>query len=149
MKSCEQFQLYISAFLDEELDDQLQQELFIHLAGCSSCRSHLRELQELKHGTNLLKEEITPPVDGEYFWRSLYNRLERGISWIMISLGSVVLFMAGLVAAIEGILKARDLSLLIKVSLIMVIAGSLILFISVLREKLFVRKFDKYLEVKE
>lgn len=149
MKKCEQYELYISAFIDNELDEEQQIELFEHLASCPNCRSHLKELKQIKEGTMHLKEYLTPPVELEYFWHNLYHKIERGISWSLIILGSLVLFITGLFMIVKEIWISNELSIILKISLLFLVSGSLLLLVSVVREKLFIRRFDKYKEIQK
>ena len=48
----------------------------------------LRRLQELTAGLRL-KE--APPEAWEVFWNSIYNRAERSLGWILLSIGLVVI----------------------------------------------------------
>ena len=75
---------------------------------------------------------------------NIYNRIERGIGWIIFSVGCMILITYGLFKAVESIIADPQLETIIKVGIIAVIAGTVILLVSVLRERLFVRKTDQY-----
>ncbi|GAB4175220.1 MAG: hypothetical protein Kow00108_10370 [Calditrichia bacterium] len=148
MKKCEQYQMYISALLDNELDDELQQQLFFHLTECETCRQQYNEMQKLKEETLRFKQDLSPPVDVDYFWDSFYNRLERKLSWFLVLLGSVTLMMTGLFITIKEVLISNNLSVPLKIAILVMVTGGLLLATSVLREKLFVKKSDKFRKVK-
>jgi len=58
----------------------------------------------------------------------------------------VVLFFAGF-KAVQSVLADARMPWLVKGAIVALLAGGVILFVSVLREKLFTRKTDKYKEV--
>ena len=81
--------------LDEELETGERQELEERLASRPELRRELDQMQQLKEVTQMSR--IAAPADAEWgaYWRSIYNRLERGVAWILVSIG----------AAIEGLLS--------------------------------------------
>jgi len=75
------------------------------------------------------------------------SKIERSIGWILLTIGSTILLTYGGYKMIESIIADPNLGLIMKAAILFVIAGLVILFISVLREKLFTRKSDSYEEV--
>ena len=94
-----------------------------------------------------MKQKAPPEEVRDKFWINVYNRLERSIGWIIFTVGAVILITYGLFKAVESILSDTQLVGIVKVGILAAIAGLVILFVSVLREKLFVRKSDPYKEV--
>ena len=76
--------------------------------------------------------------------RSLYNRLERGLGWIFLSLGAILLLGFGGFMLIRTFITDPTISLVLKIGVGAVILGLIVLLVSVLKERLFVRKYDKY-----
>ena len=86
------------------------------------------------------------PTDAELerYWKSIYNRLERGLAWILFSAGAIIVLCYGGFKLIEQVIKDPNIALLFKIGLTALVFGAVILFVSLLRERLTVRKVDKY-----
>ena len=76
-----------------------------------------------------------------------HARLERGLAWILFSIGAIILLTYSGFKAVESIISDPQLAGILKAAILMVIGGSVILLVSVVREKLFTRKSDPYKEV--
>jgi hypothetical protein len=74
-------------------------------------------------------------------------RLERGFAWVLVSLGTVVLLAWGIWQAVLEITADTDIPGLIKWALAVLFIGLAALLVSVVREKLFVRKNDPYKDI--
>ena len=83
----------------------------------------------------------------DQYWSNIYNRLERKFGWILFSIGLIVLISTGGFYAIKGFLMSPDIPLPEKLGLSAFFLGSAILIVSVLREKLTLRKTDKYKDI--
>jgi len=47
--NCAAYQEDISRYLDDDLSDREEQEMFAHLAGCESCRGFVRDVMQLRN----------------------------------------------------------------------------------------------------
>ncbi len=141
---CEEFQSLITGYLDGELSDEQRTALEIHLADCQGCQRELAEERELKAG--LERVAFREPADDELerFWQSVYNRTERGLGWILFTVGAIALLSFGVIMLIGELFVDSEVSWIVKIGVVAVIAGAVLLFVSILRERLAVRKTDKY-----
>ena len=96
-----------------------------------------------------MKFKSPPGEIWERYWVNIYNRIERGIAWIIFSIGFIILLTYGIFKAIEAIIADPKLEGIIKFGILAVIAGIVILVVSVMREKLYTRKKDPYKEVQK
>ena len=103
----------------------------------------LKDMGKLKEVIEML-EPINPDKDWEEYWSCLYNRLERGIGWIIFSIGAILTFTFLGFQFIKGLIRDPQIVLYAKVGFIALIFGLAILFISVLRERITLCKTDKY-----
>lgn len=85
----------------------------------------------------------------QIYWTSVYNRLERRIGWILLSIGAIILLFFGGYKAVEEIIHDPTTPLLLKVGILTAMAGIVVLLVSLLRERLFVRKRERYKEVEK
>ncbi len=142
--NCDDFKPMLTGYLDGELTPERSAELEAHLATCEACRRELAELTGLKEELAMMKFKEPPDVELERYWRSVYNRLERGLGWILFSVGAIVVLCYGAFLLIEEMIKDPRIAVLLKVGVVALVFGAVILFVSLLRERLAVRKVDKY-----
>lgn len=135
------------AALDGEIDEAGRAELQSRLAADDELRAEYGRLEHLKELTMMSKVQEPPREQWDTYWQSVYRRIERGVGWILVTLGALVLTSWGLWQAISSLLADTDLPLFIKLSLFSIGAGTLVLVFSVFREKLFTYRHDPFKEV--
>ncbi len=144
---CGEYKLLMMKALDGEISPEEERELHAHLRGCSECRGEFQQFQQLKEQTMEIKKQVLPEAAWEDYWRRLYNRLERGLVWILISIGAVILLGYAAYQFVIETLSAADLPGIVKFGILALVIGLAILLVSVIREKLLLRKHDKYKEI--
>lgn len=109
-----------------------------------------KEFEEQKHIKEVLKMvQLKNPTNEVWdgYWESIYNRLERSIAWLFIFAGAAILLAIGSYEAVENFFADTQTPAVIKYSTAAVVFGLALLLFSVIREKLFTRKNDKYKEI--
>jgi len=81
------------------------------------------------------------------YWLSIYNRIERGIAWILISISAIVIAGYGIYEAIINLFAETNIPVFMKIAIIVFVIGIAVLIFSLLREKIAVSKKDKYKEI--
>ena len=81
------------------------------------------------------------------YWMGIYNRIERGIAWVVISIGAMIFFGYASYEIVNAFIKDTQAPVLAKIGISMLVFGGLILLFSLLREKIFTSKRDKYKEI--
>ncbi len=132
------------AALDDELPSRERAELERLLSEDAGLREEWDRLVKVKEATAEMKYVEPPDEIWDNYWVSVYNRLERGVGWVLISIGALVLIGWAAWHAVEAMLADSDLPGFIKVAVFAVVMGALILLVSVIREKLFTRRSDRY-----
>jgi predicted anti-sigma-YlaC factor YlaD len=143
------YQEWISAYFDGELTPEQKTELEQHLQECPECRSEFEEVQRFE---SLMAKVSLPQPSKEVwtmYWTSVYNRLERKIGWLLLSLGSIILLFFGAYNLVEELIKDPHLPLLVKIGILSFLGGVVVLLVSFLRERLFLRKRERYKEVEQ
>lgn len=82
------------------------------------------------------------------YWLNIYNRLERGIAWILISLGLTFLIGYAIYEFIQKLFVDDGGPVIVKLGLITLFIGALILILSLIREQFIKFKNDNYKEIK-
>ena len=146
--TCHDYKDLMMGYLDNELSNEQKRQFEEHLAGCSECTDELKEFRKLK----AITDEVTlvEPEDRIWqdYWDGIYNRIERGVGWIVFSVAAILLVIYGGFKAIEKMIKDPDVETILKVGLLALIAGLAILFVSVLRERLYFWQRNRYKNVR-
>ncbi len=146
--TCHDYKDLMMGYLDNELSNEQRRQFEEHLAGCSECKDELKEFRKLK----AITDEVTlvEPEDRIWqdYWDGIYNRIERSVGWIVFSVAAILLTIYGGFKLIEELIKDATIGMLLKAGLLALIVGLAILFVSVLRERLYFRQRDRYKDVR-
>jgi len=145
---CDDHKDQLMGYLDNELSEEERRRFEEHLAGCSNCASELEEFKKLKAITDELSLAEPEEKVWQDYWSGVYNRIERGIGWIMFSVAAISLAIYCGFKAIEELIKDPTIEVTLKIGLLALIAGLAILFVSVLRERLYFWRRDRYKDVR-
>ncbi len=138
------FEQLMMGIVDGELDPAEQREFETLLVAHPEYQSEWKAYRKLKEVTMQLQFKSAPDEVWDRYWTGIYNRIERGVAWLLISLGAAVLLTYAGFKAVESLIADPNLELITKVGMIAVIGGLAILLVSLIRERLFTRKTDKY-----
>ncbi len=83
----------------------------------------------------------------EDYWASVYARVERGIGWVFVSIGAIILLAYGAWRGVEELLADAAMPWFIKTAVLALSFGAVILLVSVVREKLFLGPKQRYKDV--
>ena len=144
---CQEAIILISGMLDGELTPEQEKELNRHLESRPVCRKEYEELNRLKEVTADMRFADLPDRYWAGYWNDIYNRLERGLGWIFVSIGAIILIAFGAWELFDKFLMDSSQPLLLRFGFGIVIIGLIILLVSILRERLFARKHERYEEV--
>ena len=146
--TCHNYKDLMMGYLDDELSAEQRRRFEEHLAGCPECVNELEEFRKLK----AITDEVTlvEPEDRIWqdYWSGIYNRIERDVGWIVFSVAAILLTIYGGFTLIEDIVKDATVGMLLKAGLLALIVGLAIMFVSVLRERLYFWKKDRYKNVR-
>ncbi len=146
--TCHDYKDLMMGYLDNELSAESRRRFEEHVAGCPECAEELKEFKRLK----AITDEVTlvEPEDRMWqdYWSGVYNRIERGVGWIVFSVAAILLTVYGGFRAIEAIIRDPKVEMLFKAGLLALLVGLAILFVSVLRERIYFWKRDRYKDVR-
>ncbi len=133
--------------LDDELSADERRELDQLLAGDPILRAERERLDRLKEVTGDMKLRHPPEELWDDYWNSAYSRVERGIGWILVSFGVIVVGGWATWQFVTELIADTGMPPLIKAGILAGSLGLVILTVSVLRQRLFVRKTDPYKDI--
>ena len=142
------FKPLLMGYLDAELTELEVLRIEEHLKECSDCAAELEGFRKLKEVTHNMRVLMPDEKYWEDYWSHIYNRLERRIGWILTSLGAILLTSYGLYALVEELLLRKGIPLIVRIGVLALVVGFCTLLISVLRERVFLAKLDKYERIK-
>lgn len=140
----EKIPLYVAG----ELSSEDMAEVKAHLKTCETCRAELEEFRKMEGMLEQLRLPDPPDELWDGYWSGIYNRMERGLGWILFSLGAIVVLFFGFSRLVEGILMDPGVPPMIKWGVLFLGGGLAILLVSIVREQLFYRKNERYREVR-
>lgn len=146
--TCQDHKDLMMAYLDNELNEEQKQAFEAHLASCPDCAKDMKEFKRLKQMTDSVT--FVEPEDRIWneYWDHVYNRMERGVGWLLFSVAAIALLLYGGFQLIESIIKDPTVGALMKVGLLALLGGLAILFVSVLRERVYFWSRDRYKDVR-
>lgn len=133
--------------LDDELDSAQRDELERLLSDNPELREEWKHLSRLKEVTANMKLRNPPEEVWDGYWTSVYSRFERGLAWILVSIGAIVFGSWGAWAVVRDLMADNDLPTFVKWGILALIVGLVMLLVSVLRHRIFVSKSDPYKEI--
>lgn len=146
--NCEALKPLLSGYVDSELTLEEATRVQNHLSHCSECRHELQELRDIEGVTAAMKHEPLPDVFWDRYWLSVYNRLERGLGWILLSAGAAILAGFGLWHFVTGFLLDASAPLAVRLGAGTAAFGLAILAVSAVRERIRTWRYDPYKEVR-
>ena len=142
--NCSEFQEKLSDFLDGRLPPDQAAALQQHLASCPDCRAEADSLKSLAQELDMIHFKEPTDIELQRYWAGIYNRIERTLGWILLSVGLIVLLSYGAFMLIENFIRDPSVAATLKIGVIATILGLIVLFVSILRERMVTRKQDRY-----
>jgi ferric-dicitrate binding protein FerR (iron transport regulator) len=133
--------------LDGELEPAEGAEFERLLSDNPELRDEWDRLSKLKEVTANMKLRNAPEEMWDGYWNSVYSRFERGLAWILVSLGAIVVGSWGAWYAVKDLMADADLPTFVKWSILALMVGLVMLLVSVLRHRIFVSQSDPYKEI--
>ncbi len=143
----ERIRQLMMSLLDGELNASEREELERLMAADPALEKEWGALVRLKEVTGTMSFRKPPDQIWEVYWTSVYSRLERGIGWILLSLGAMVLISYGAWKGVQELVADAGMPWFLKGAILATVVGLVVLLVSVLREKLFRRGRERYKDV--
>ncbi|HVL68149.1 MAG TPA: hypothetical protein VM364_12880 [Vicinamibacterales bacterium] len=142
--SRERAQTLMMAAIDGEISPAGRSELEALLAAHPDLADEWRRFERLKEVTTTMSLKEPPKEVWDGYWQATYRRVERGLAWILISAGAIVLAAYWIWHAVEGFLRDTSTPAGVRLAIAALAIGAAILVVSVVREKLFTARRDPY-----
>ncbi len=137
----------LTAYADGELDESERERVERMLADNPDFRRELDSIHELSRLTESVRLAEPEQEVWNMYWANVYNRLERGVGWILLSVGAIILLAYGAWHFVQDFLLDSSVPLLVRAGVCAATLGVIVLLVSVLRERLFIRGKERYKEI--
>jgi predicted anti-sigma-YlaC factor YlaD len=141
------FKPLLMGYLDAELTETEVERFEQHLKECAECSAELAQFRRLKEVTQNMRVVAPDEKYWDVYWSNIYNRLERRVGWIMMSIGAILLLSYGIYMLILELFVAQ-IPLVVRIGVLAFVVGIVTLLVSVVRERIFMAKADKYERIK-
>ena len=143
----ERFIILLEKHFENELTDSESQEFESLINSNAELKQEFEEQNRIKEVLRKMKLKNPSKEVWDSYWMRIYNRVERGIAWIAISIGAIIFFGYVSIVAVNSFINDTQTPQIVKVGISILVFGVLILIFSLLREKFFTSKHDNYKEV--
>lgn len=133
--------------LDGEASSQQQEAFASMLAQDAGLRREYEQMKTLKDMTMKSRPQEPPREIWDGYWQGVYRRLERGVGWILFSIGAIALLLFGAWEAGKEWITDVSIPLWVRIGGVSLAGGTIILLVSVTREKLFLHKRERYKDI--
>lgn len=144
----DRFIYLMERYFSGELTADEEKEFNSIIQNNTEFKKEFEEQANIQEALTKMKIKEPLPEVWDKYWYGVYNRLERGLGWILFSIGVLILAGYGTYSFVEQfLLKNTEAPFLLKIGVTSLLFGILVLIFSVIREKYFVGKTDKYKEI--
>jgi len=144
---CEEARVLLMAYIDGEIEPQEASRLEDHLAVCVDCRRDERAYRRLEEVTGEMVNEEVPRSEVEAAWDRIYWRLERTLGWALMSVGLIIVTLYGAWHFLNDFLLDPGPPLVLRIGVGVLLAGIVVLLVSIGRERWLAYKTERYREV--
>lgn len=140
----EQIQALMMKVVDGQATPEEQKALEDAISESEKWQTELRAYRKIKEVTDKMQFKELPDSYWEGYWQGVYRQIERGLGWILMSIGAIIVLAFCLYAGLCEFYADPDVSLILKIGVSFGGFGVIVLLVSILRERLFARKHERY-----
>lgn len=142
-RNCEEYKSLMMGLMDDELTGEEAVRVNNHLIRCESCREEYGQLKEASGKMEGMGLETPDDKILEKAWKSPHSRLARNFGIVLVVAGWLAMVIYG---AYE-FLVIKDVESIPKFAFVIMGVGIVVLFITVLRDRIKSYRNDPYKEV--
>ena len=137
---CDDIEVYLSGYIEQELPQQQDQKVRLHLQECERCQQLLGELRDLKRGTRELRFHEPSRKEWKQMEQKILQNISRGAGWLVLIVWSIVT--AGY--SLFQLATSPNEPIFEKILVFGLFLGLGLVFLSVLFERLRESRTDRY-----
>jgi len=141
---CEEYQILMMGYIDNELGPEDEKRFKAHAYQCEICAKELTQYQKLASLTNSLQLKEPADYEWERIYCSIFYKMENRFGWTMVILGVLIIF--GWL--LYEILMGWEMQTSLRIGIVAAVVGFVVLLLSALRQRLRIKKYERYEAVK-
>ena len=143
----ERFLTLMEKYFDDEISHNEKIEFENLLKNNHDLKDEFEEQKKIKEVIKKMKFKNPSNDLWDNYWENTYNKLERSLGWLAVFIGALILIGFASVEFVNQLYKDNSSPTIIKIGTVSLVFGFLVLFFSIIREKFFAYKNDKYKEI--
>jgi len=143
----DRFHILLMGAIDGELSENEMREFEQIRGERPEYEKEFEQYKRLKEVTTRMRPKSPPVEVWDTYWMMVYNKIERGIGWLLFTIGSVILLTYGGFKLVESVVSDPHLLWIVKAGILLLMGGLSVLLVSVIRERMFTYKRDPYKEI--
>jgi len=148
-QSCPEYAELIVKYVDGVASEEERERLEAHIATCANCRREVQGHARVANATRDIHFVDLPEDAWRSYWKNTYNRMERTVGWALVVIGFVVVGICAVGRFAHWIATNQTLNLAEKLGLGAVVVGLVVIVTGAVRERIVMRRFDRYRRVKQ
>ena len=143
----EKFIILMEKYFENEISTEETLEFENLLKNNNDFKIEFEEQKKIKEV--LKKMNLKNPSEElwDSYWENIYNKLERSLGWLAFFMGALILIGFASIEFVNQLYNDNSSPLIVKIGIVSLVLGLLVLLFSVIREKYFTNKNDKYKEI--
>jgi len=143
----ERFIYLLEGCLNGSLSAKEENELKEIRESDNALNKEFKEQKRIKEVLNKMKLKNPSDEIWDSYWIKKSNQIERGIIWMTITIGALLLIAYVSYNAVEKFLENTNIPFIVKFGIGFLVLGFLFLLFSTIKEKIITRSGDKYKEI--
>jgi len=148
-QGCPEYRDVIVKYVDGTADEEETARLEAHLEQCSDCRREVAAHTRIAGAARDIRFVDLPQDAWRNYWQNTYNRMERTVGWVLAIIGFVVAGLCAVARFTHWIVTTPVLGVAEKISLASATAGLVVVVAGVVRERIALRRYDRYWRIKQ
>jgi hypothetical protein len=140
----EEIQQLMMKLVDGFVSPDEQRALAEAIKGNERWETELRAFKKIKEVTQNMQFKELPDSYWSGYWQDIYRRTERALAWILMSIGLIIILVFSAYIGLSRFYSDPDVSMTMKVGVSLAGLGGIIMIVSIMRERLFARKHERY-----
>jgi hypothetical protein len=140
----EDVQQLMMKVVDGVASPEEEQALAEAIKGNERWEAELRAFKKIKEVTENMKFKELPDSYWSGYWKDIYRRTERTLAWTLMSIGLMITLGFFAFVGLSRFYSDPDISVTLKVGISLALSGGIIMIVSIARERLFARKYERY-----
>jgi hypothetical protein len=140
----EEIQQLMMKVVDAVASPEEERALAEAIEGNERWSAELRAFKKIKEVTENMQFKELPDSYWSGYWKDIYSRIERALAWILISIGLMIILGFSAYMGLSQFYSNPEISVMMKIGVSLAVLGGIIMIVSIVRERLFARKHERY-----